>query len=98
MEINLTFRHAHPSDALRKHIQDKLKRLEKYLIKATNAHVILNVEGTWHLAEITLAESHHTFTAHERSPDMYHSVNTALARLERQLKEHKERVKEHHKS
>lgn len=97
METNITFRHSEPSPALRSHIVEKIKKLEKYFIKAIQAHVILNVEGSRHIAEITLSENHHTFYAHDRTEDMYSSVNSTLAKLERQLKQHKERVKGHHK-
>jgi putative sigma-54 modulation protein len=97
MEINVTFRHAESSEALKRHIIDKIQRLSKYFIKPTLAHVILNVEGHRHMAEISLSENHGLFTAHEKSHDMYQSVDGALAKLERQLKKYKERIKSHNK-
>jgi len=97
LEINVTFRHADPSRVLREHIEDKISRLSKYFIKPTNAHVTLNVEGTRHVAEISLAENHNLFNAKVLSHDMYLSVDRALAKLERQLKKHKEKVKGHHR-
>lgn len=97
MEINVTFRHAESSEVLRDHIEDKIQKLSKYFIKATNAHVTLNVEGTRHVAEISLAENHNLFNARALSHDMYLSVDRALAKIERQLKKYKERIKGHHK-
>lgn len=97
MEINLTFRHAESSKVLRDHIQDKIDRLSKYFIKPTNAHVILNVEGTRHVAEITFSENHGLFNAKALSHDMYLSVDRALAKIERQLKKYKEKIKGHHR-
>jgi ribosome hibernation promoting factor len=97
MEINVTFRHAESSKVLRDHIQDKINRLSKYFIKPTNAHVILNVEGTRHVAEISFSENHSLFNARVLSHDMYLSVDRALAKIERQLKKYKEKIKGHHK-
>lgn len=97
MEINVTFRHADSSRVLREHIQDKISRLSKYLIKPTNAHVTLNVEGTRHMAEISLSENRSLFNAKALSHDMYLSVDRALAKIERQLKKYKEKIKGHHK-
>lgn len=97
MDINVTFRHAESSRVLKDHIEDKIQRLGKYLIKPTNAHVTLNVEGTRHVAEITLSENHSLFNARVLSHDMYLSVDRALAKIERQLKKYKEKIKGHHK-
>ena len=97
MEINVTFRHADSSRLLKDHIEDKISRLSKYLIKPTNAHVTLNVEGTRHTAEISLSESHSLFNAKALSHNMYLSIDRALAKIERQLKKYKEKVKGHHK-
>ena len=96
-EINITFRHSSSSNALKTHVQDKISKLGKYFIKPTNAHIILNVEGSRHTAEITLSENHSVFAANETSHDMYHSVDRAIDKLETQLKKYKEKIKNHHK-
>jgi putative sigma-54 modulation protein len=97
MEVNVTFRHADTSEVLRDHIKEKITKLAKYFIKPTMAHVTLNVEGSRHIAEISFSESHSLFNAQEGSHDMYLSVDRALAKIERQLKKYKEKVKNHHK-
>ena len=97
MEVNVTFRHAEASGVLRDHINDKIKKLTKYFIKPTSAHIILNVEGSRHIAEITLSENHSLFNAREGSHDMYLSGDRAVSKLERQLKKYKEKIKDHHK-
>ncbi len=97
MEINVTFRHAETSPVLQNHIEEKVRKLSKYFIKPVITHVTLNVEGSRHVAEVSMTENHNVFNAREMSHDMYLSVDRALEKLERQLKKHKERVKEHHK-
>jgi putative sigma-54 modulation protein len=96
MEISLTFRHSDPSPALRQHIEEKIGKLSKYFIKAIQAHVILTVERSRHVAEITLSENHRRLCAKETGHDMYHSIDVALHKLETQLKKVKEKTKSHH--
>lgn len=97
MEVNVTFRHAEPSEVLKNHIHEKITKLSKYFIKPTIAHIILNVEGSRHIAEITFSESHNLFNAKGASHDMYQSLDAAIAKIERQLKKYKEKIKGHHK-
>ncbi|OGQ05300.1 MAG: ribosomal subunit interface protein [Deltaproteobacteria bacterium RIFCSPLOWO2_01_44_7] len=95
METTFTFRNIEASDALKTHTQTKLEKLKKYLIKPTQAHVIFNVERFNHLVEVTLNANGIQYISHEKSEDMYTSIDKAVAKLERQLRKYKERLKEH---
>lgn len=95
MEINFTFRNLEKSDALKQHALDKLKRLNKYLIKPTTAHIIFHVERFQHIVEVTLNANGIQHVSHEKDEDMYTSLDKAISKLERQLKKYKERMKEH---
>lgn len=96
MDINITFRHTDSSPALRTHIEDKLKKMTKYAIKPVQAHVILTVEKSEHIAEITLLEDHHNLAARGQSEDMWDSANEALGKLRAQLVKVKEKLRSHH--
>jgi len=96
MDLTITFRHSEPSAALRQKIEARVGKLNKYLMKATQAHVILKVEKARHIAEITLLENHHTLFAEAASHDMYASFEEALTKMEHQVKKLKEKVKSHH--
>ncbi len=97
MEINVTFRHSEPSSDIRQHILEKIQKLSKYFIKPTMAHVTLNTEGTRHTTEISLSENDAVFNAHDTTHDIYSSVDSALDKIEVQLKKYKEKIKNHHK-
>lgn len=97
METTFTFRNIEASDALKKHTLQKLKRLKKYLVKATTAHVIFNTERFNHIVELTLNANGIQHVSHEKSEDMYTSIDKAVRKLERQLIKYKERLKNHHK-
>lgn len=96
MDLHITFRHSDTSPALKRHVEEKLIKLSKYFIKAVQAHVILNVEHGRHIAEITLSENQHVLTSRVASHDMYHSLDEAIHKIERQLKKIKEKIKSHH--
>lgn len=97
METNFTFRNLEASEALKQHTVEKLKKLDKYLVKPTMTHVIFNTERFNHIVEITITANGMQHVSHEKSENMYTSIDNAIHKLERQLKKYKERLKSHHK-
>ena len=95
MNITLTFRHIPPTDALKAHVEDKLEKFKKYLIRPIEAHVILAVEKFRQQCEIVLAARDFHAQAVETSHDLYASIDGAVHKLERQVKKHKEILREH---
>lgn len=95
METTFTFRNIEPTETLKTHTLGKLDKLSKYLIKPTKAHVIFNVERFNHLVEVTLNANGVQYISHEKSEDMYTSIDRAVTKLERQLKKYKEQLKKH---
>ncbi len=96
MQVNITFRNMFATDALRNHVQDKLSKVvDKYLDKVTEAHVTLSLERYLHHADINLHAGHFHVRGKEKSEDMYASIDMAIDKIERQLKKHKERLKNH---
>jgi len=96
MQVNITFRNMFATDALRSHVNDKLaKVVDKYLDKVTEAHVTLSLERYLHQAEINLHAGQFHVRGKDKSEDMYVSIDMAIDKIERQLKKHKERLKNH---
>ncbi|MBI4412327.1 MAG: ribosome-associated translation inhibitor RaiA [Deltaproteobacteria bacterium] len=95
MNVTVTFRHLEATEAIKNHVEDKLEKFKKYLIRPIEAHVILSVEKFRHQCEITLAARDFRAMAIEVSDDLYTSIDKAVHKLERQVKKHKEIVKEH---
>jgi putative sigma-54 modulation protein len=97
MKVTITFRHMEATDAIRNHVDTQLGRLEKYLIKPIEIHVILSVEKFRHRAEVVAFEQHFKAQADEVSDDLYISIDHAIEKVETQIKKHKEKLQEHHK-
>jgi len=95
METTYTFRNMEATDALRDHTETKFAKLKKLVIKPENAHVIFKVEKFNHMAEITMVADGVRYVVHHTSNDMYTSIDSAVKKLEKQLRNNKERVKNH---
>lgn len=95
MEVNFTFRKTEATEALKTHTYEKLTKLDKYLNKPINAHIIFNVEGFRHTVEITFNNNGVRYVGKGLSNDMYTSIDDAVDRIEKQLRKSKERRKGH---
>jgi putative sigma-54 modulation protein len=82
MQLNITFRHLEPTEALKSHVRGRVEHVQRFIDRPTEAHAVLHVENLAHHAEIT---------------DMYASIDAAADKIERQLKKHKGRLTDQHK-
>lgn len=96
MNTNVSFRHMESSPALRDYATGKLERVVgKYVHGSVDADVVMSVEKFWHIANFTLQIKNLTIKGQERSEDMYSSIDLALAKIEKQLRRHKDRIRDH---
>jgi putative sigma-54 modulation protein len=86
MQVTVTFRHVRPTDALRDYAQAKIQRLERYLHRPMEAHVILSVLKKVHCAEVNLIANGKALFAAEETTDLYSAIDLAHDKIERQLK------------
>ena len=95
MQINITFRHTDPSDTLKAYALEKLEKLRKYFDGIVEGHVILTQEKIRCLAEFNLSAQSLRMVAKEESQDFHSAIDGAIAKIERQLTRHKEKIKRH---
>jgi len=96
MQINLTGHHIEITDSLRDFVNEKMIRIERHFDKVSNAHVILTVEdNVRHKAEATIHLSGHDIYADSTEDDMYVAIDRLVDKLDRQVKKHKEKLKNH---
>ncbi len=94
MRINVTFRHTEPTDALKEYAEEKINKLEKFLDRPVEAHVILTVEKIRHIAEVIIsADGLASITGKESTEDLYSAIDRVTDKLERKLKKEKGRRK-----
>lgn len=98
MQIILSGHHVEITDALRQYVNSKMERLERHFDNVTDLHVVLSVEKLRHKAEATLHLSGNNLHADAIDEDMYAAIDALADKLDRQLKKHKEKVTDHHRS
>jgi putative sigma-54 modulation protein len=98
MQLAATFRHMDPSSAVKSYAEERLQKIRKYFQREPiSAHATFAVERNHnHVAEfqITLPNGL-VIQARETTEDMYSSIDLAGARIERQVRKWKERIRDH---
>ncbi len=95
MHIHTTFRHMEPSDAVKEYTESKLQKFSKYLHEPIEVHVVFQVQKLSQSAEVTVSAKNFRFHGVEESENLYASIDLVASKIERQLKKHKEKIKEH---
>jgi len=98
MQINLTGHHVDLTPPLHDYVNSKMERLERHFDHVTDIHVVLSVEKLRHKAEATLHVSGGTLFADAVQEDMYAAIDSLTDKLDRQVKKHKEKLTDHHRS
>lgn len=91
MKVHITSRHQKLTEGLSTHIEDKIQRVERYIGKVKEAHVVLNFEKKVHLCEVSLVAKDLKLSAKASSHDMYTSIDAAIQRLEKQAHKNKDK-------
>jgi putative sigma-54 modulation protein len=93
MKISVTFRNAEGEDWQREYVEERLKKLEKYIDNPVDARVILSVEKFRNTAEINLMANGLNINGREEEKDMHMAIDNAIEKIERQLKKRREKVR-----
>ena len=92
MQLDITFKNIDSSDALKDYASKKLSKIDKYIERPSDLHVVLSVERRRHQADMTLNADGVMINAVETTEDMYSAIDMVVDKLERQIKKHKEKV------
>jgi len=98
MQLNVTGHHVDITTSMHDYVSHKLEKLERYFDHVTNVHVILSVEKLRQKAEATMNISGGNLFADAEDEDMYAAIDSLVDKLDRQIKKHKEKLTDHHRS
>lgn len=98
MKINLTGHHVDLTSPLRDYVNNKMERLERHFDHVTDTHVVLSVEKLRHKAEATMHITGGKIFADAEQENMYAAIDSLVDKLDRQVKKHKEKMTDHHRS
>ena len=89
MRISYTFRNLESSEGIKNYAAEKIGKLQKYLHAPLSAEVTLHFERHLHVADISVTADGHRYAAREGSEDMYASIDKAMDKIERQVRDAK---------
>ncbi len=96
MHTHFTFRHMEPSDAVRSYAEDRLQKIRRYFADPIKTSAVFTLEHKQFTAEFDIVlRNGLQLHASESTENMYSSIDLALAKLERQVRRYKSRLKEH---
>jgi len=96
MQISVTFRNMESSDALKDYANKKIGKLKKYLNSSFEAKVNFSVnKKNQHQAFVNLSSNTGlNIQGEEKTKDMYSSVDLVINKLERQIKKHRQKLRD----
>ncbi|MFO0416926.1 MAG: ribosome hibernation-promoting factor, HPF/YfiA family [Pseudomonadota bacterium] len=97
VHVNIAFLNLEATDALKRYATDKVTHcVEKFARHDTEAHVVLKVEKTRQIAELSMHLSGADFIVKEESESLYASIDMLTDSLSQQLRRHKDKATRHH--
>ncbi len=95
MEIYITGRNSSVTDSMKRHIQDKLNKIEKYTHKNMSVYVILDAEKYRFIVEVNINTNLVKIHCREESENMFTAIDKIVDKLERQMRKTKEKIQDH---
>ena len=100
MQVSISTRHGHLSDASRQKITSKVEKLSRIFERLTSIDVTIDLEreDTPSVDLRVSAEHKHDFVATDRSSHLMGSVDTVIHKMEQQLRKYKEIIQSRHRT
>ena len=92
MNVTITGKNMEVTDYLRELALKKIEKLDKYFPQDTEAQVVMAVEKSRHIIEVTIPYRGGVIRGEEVTGDMYASIDNVVAKLDRQIQKHKTKL------
>ncbi len=99
MQVNISVRHGHLSEASQAKIKAKAEKLARIFERLTAIEVTVDLEDESQPGvDLNVSAEHkHDFVATDRSPSLMASLDNACHKIEQQLRKYKEKVQTRHR-
>lgn len=100
MKLNIRGSKVDITDAMKKHIESKLAKLDKYFEnpEEIKANIVVRIKGLQQIVEVTVPTSKYTLRAEESHEDFYAAIDLMVDKLERQIRKNKTRLNDRYKN
>jgi len=92
MKFTITDKKLQVSDELRKYSEKKIGKLDRFFRTDSEAFVTLSAERGRYIAEVTIKNNGMFYRVTETTSDMFASIDSAVAAIERQIRKNKTRL------
>jgi putative sigma-54 modulation protein len=94
MEVKTSGRHVEITDAIREYANNKVAKLPRYFDRIQRVEVVADKKDRTHEVEIQVhVDRTEPFVARVTGQDLYACIDSAIDKLERQLTDHKKRLR-----
>ncbi len=98
MKFNISGRNVEVNDYLKKVVNDKLGKLERFFTPDVEAQVTLSVEKSRQKVEVTIPVKGGMIRGEQESQDMYTSIDLVAEVIENQLKKYRKKIVDRYQS
>ena len=99
MQINISTRHGHVNDATQDAIREKLDKLTRLYDRISAIELTVNMEHRdAPMVDLKVSAKKHDFVATGQAENLLAAVDLAVDHMEQQLRKHKEKVQDRHRS
>lgn len=85
MTISITSKQIEITAAIRRYVEARLSKLDKWQTHLINPHIILSKETLGFVVDATINTPNGALVAHAKHQDIYVAINELIAKLQRQL-------------
>src|SRR5688500_4544461 len=96
MRINIKNRNGNVTDSLKQYAEKKVRKLSRYFHSIQDVDVVQATERGQHIVELNLMGDGVHLRSQERAADLNAAVDSAVDKIERQLKRFKSRLRHGH--
>jgi len=83
------------TEGLKEHLNCQLQKIQKHFSSIIKVHVTLEAKKDQHSATAHVSLPHGDIAATASNADMYLAINGMVKKLDTQVKDHKEKMKQH---
>ncbi|MCH2113531.1 MAG: ribosome-associated translation inhibitor RaiA [Pirellulales bacterium] len=100
MQISIAIRHGHLSEASQEKLREKVARVGRYFDRLMAIEVVVELtnEQAPRVEIMVSAEHKHDFVAHGTAKKFFPTVDSAVQKIEQQLRKYKDRVQKRHRN
>jgi len=99
VQIKISSRHGHLSDATQQFIREKAEKLLHIFQRLTMIEVLVDFKEEEAQVEFLVSAEHkHDFVARETNKDVLAAVDLVLHKLEQQVRKYKEKIQDHRRT